>query len=248
MINAVKREPIKIYLCDDQKEHIKQIVDVFLSMAEEYPTQIEYFLSAEELLKQLEKNEKEEHKLPNLILLDIEMPEENGISIGTKIKQQYQDIYLVFVTAFAEYAIKGYEADAFRYLLKPITKSNLIKLLIDFETEENKKKKIVIKTQNGERFLAIQDIIYISAEDKYTVIYEKKECYISDVSLKTYEEQLEKFGFFRIHRKYLVNMYHHKAMDGNRIILSQENSLPISVRKVAVYRNKLFSCMKENLL
>ena len=181
MTNTAEKPSIKIYLCDDQKEHIKQIADVFFRISEKYPAQIQEFLSAEKLLKQLKEDEKE-CELPDLILLDIEMPKEDGISIGMKIKQQYPDIYLVFVTAYAEYAIKGYEADAFRYLLKPITKTNLTKLLIDFETEENKKKKIIIKTQNVERFLPIQDIVYISAEDKYTIIYAKNRHYISDAS------------------------------------------------------------------
>lgn len=236
---------MKIFLCDDQKEHIGQIVDMFSTISGEYPVRIESFTSAEKLLEQLEK---ESVSLPDMVFLDIEMPEIDGIFLGKKIKKQYPGIYLVFVTAFAEYAISGYEADAFRYLLKPITKNKLKKVLSEFETEENKKKKIVVKTRKGECFLPIQDILYISAEDKYTVIYGKNNRYISDVPLKTYEEKLEDFGFFRIHRKYLVNMYHHKAMEGNRIILSQENSLPVSVRKVEAYRSKLFFCMKENLL
>ncbi|MCI8410030.1 MAG: LytTR family transcriptional regulator [Lachnospiraceae bacterium] len=96
--------------------------------------------------------------------------------------------------------------------------------------------------------MPIQDIIHISAEDKYTVIYMLNQHYISDCSLKDYEEQLIPYGFFRTHRKHLINMYHHRVINGSNIVLSSGISLPISKRKITAYRSWLSSTMLEYLI
>lgn len=248
MKNTKVEKNLSIYLCDDQEEHIKQICNSFAMVSKEYPLQITSFLSPASLLEQLKKQDKENAVMPELILLDIEMSEIDGIALGKKIKENFPDICLVFLTAYEEYAIKGYEVNAFRYLLKPITKEHILKLLRDLDNERNKRKKINIKTKDGECFLYVQDIIYISAEDKYAVIYTLNQHYISDCSLKDYEEQLNPYGFFRIHRKHLINMYHHKAISGSNIVLSSGITLPISKRKITTYRNRLFSSLKEDLI
>ena len=248
MRNTKKKSPLRIYLCDDQEEHIQQICDNFSAVSKEYPLQITSFLSPANLLEQLKKQSEQNDAMPELVLLDIEMSEVDGISLGKEIKQAFPDIYLVFITAYEEYAIQGYEANAFRYLLKPVTAKHIIKLLTDLNNEQNKRKKIMTKTRDGECFLHVQDIIHICAEDKYAVIYTQSKHYVSDCSLKDYEEQLTPYGFFRIHRKHLINMYHHKAIKGSDIVLSNGISLPISKRKITAYRSKLFSCLKEDLI
>lgn len=248
MSNTKIKSPLKIYLCDDKEEQIKQICNNFTKVSAEYPVEITSFTSPSSLLEQLKKQAEDNTNIPELVLLDIEMSEIDGISLGKEIKQIFPDIYLVFLTAFEEYAIKGYEANAFRYLLKPITKEHILKLLRDLDNERNKRKKILIKTREKECFLEVQDIVYISAEDKYAVIYTQNQHYISDCSLKEYEEQLNPYGFFRIHRKHLINMYHHKAISGNNIVLSSGITLPISKRKISTYRNRLFSSLKEDLI
>ncbi|MCI8410029.1 MAG: response regulator [Lachnospiraceae bacterium] len=100
-------------MCDDQEEHIKQICNKFADVSKEYPLQINPFLSLATLLEQLKKHAKENTAMPELVLLDIKMSEVDGISLGKEIKQTFPDICLVFLTAYEEYAIKGYEANAF---------------------------------------------------------------------------------------------------------------------------------------
>lgn len=106
----------------------------------------------------------------------------------------------------------------------------------------------MVKTRQGERQLPLRNIKYISAEDKYTVIYTKTEHYISDASLTEYEMRLDNMGFFRIHRKYLLNLYHQKGIEGGKVLLSDGKMLPVSKSRLKAYRKYLFRCMKENLL
>ena len=58
--------------------------------------------------------------LPDVIFLDIKMPDLDGITFGKKVRELLPDCFLIFTTAYEEYAVKGYEAQAFRYLLKPM--------------------------------------------------------------------------------------------------------------------------------
>ncbi len=239
---------LNIFLCDDNAEHLHSLSDTILRLTGEYHIQLKQFSSSRELFEHLQKTDVRNDEFPDLIFMDIEMPGMDGITLGKKIKEISSDIRLVFVTAFAEYAIKGYEANAFRYLLKPVSRDDFRKLFADLEAENAKSKKIVIKSGDGEILLSIHDIIYISAEDKYTIVYTKNNYYITDESLKQYESKLVSHGFFRIHRKYLVNMYHHKSITGNKLLLGHNIELPLSRRKADDYKAHLFHIMKEDLL
>lgn len=246
-MNSGEKQKMTICICEDIEEHSFNISKICTLLAKEYPLSINVFKTAEALLQYLMELEKEDAGFPNLILMDIELPGMDGITLGKQIKNMNQDVFLVFVTAFVEYAVKGYEANAFRYLLKPITFEMLRDLVIDIQREYKKRKKLWIKTNDGEQMILLEDLIYISAEDKYTVLYTGTQHYISDKSLTKYEEQLEKFGFFRIHRKYLINMYHHKAFQSGKVVLTQGYTLPVSKKRLTRYHQQLFHFLGEDL-
>lgn len=248
MIQAGVSQKLTIYICEDMEEHRLHLSEQFALLADEYAIELSFFDTAEQLLSKLQEIQRNQEAFPNLILLDIELPNMDGITLGKQIKELNADVFLVFATAYVEYAIKGYEANAFRYLLKPISAEVLRNLLVDIQAEYHKKKWLSVKTKSGEMMIALQDLIYISAEDKYTVLYAKNQHYISDQSLMRYEEQLNAYGFFRIHRKYLVNLYHHKGIQNGKVLLAQEYSLPISKKRMADYQKQLFRYLGEDLI
>lgn len=243
-----RQQHLTIYICEDIKEHSVQLSEICDTLSEDYPLSVESFSSAESLIKSLERLQDMDEQFPDLILMDIELPEMDGITLGKQIKQMNPEVFLVFVTAFIEYAVKGYEANAFRYLLKPLSVDVMRTLIADVQAEYQKKKRIIVKTKNGEMMVSLQDLLYISAEDKYTVLYTKTQHFISDYSLKHYEEQLQGMGFFRIHRKYLVNMYHHKGVQMGKVVLSQDCKLPISKKRMAEYQKQLFYYLGEDII
>lgn len=218
-----------VYICDDSQEQINILCRRLKNISSQIV--IEAFDSSGNLLTRLEELQHQGEKMPTLLFLDIEMPEEDGIRVGKKIRELAPELCLVFVTAYAEYAMQGYEARAFRYLLKPVTEEDLRKLFREMKAEADKIKKILVKTRQGERQLFLREIMYISAEDKYSVIYTRDGHYISDVSLTDYEIRLADWGFFRIHRKYLLNLHYQKGMERGNILLTNGGRLPISKRK-----------------
>ena len=74
------------------------------------------------------------------------------------------------------------------------------------------------------------------------------ERYFDNKSLQYYEERLQEYGFCRAHRKYLVNMHHHKAIKKGAVILSNDIEIPLSRRKESLYRDELLHMMEKNLL
>lgn len=247
-MNYLVGQHLTIYICEDTEEHSARICDICDILAQDYSLSLEIFENAETLLKRLYELEENKITFPNLILMDIELPKMDGITLGKQIKQMNSEVFLVFVTAYVEYAMKGYEANAFRYLLKPLSIDVMRTLITDIQAEYQKKKQLVVKTKNGEMMVSLKDLLYISAEDKYTVLYTKTQHFISDYSLKKYEEQLNGKGFFRIHRKYLVNMYHHKGIQTRKVVLSQDFKLPISKKRMAEYQKQLFYYLGEDII
>lgn len=242
------QQHLTIYVCEDIEEHSANLAGICNTLSKDYSLSVEIFSSAESLMNCLERLQAKNEQFPNLILMDIELPEVDGITLGKQIKQMNPEVFLVFVTAYIEYAVKGYEANAFRYLLKPLSLDVMRTLITDVQAEYQKKKKLIVKTKNGEMMVSLQDLLYISAEDKYTVLYTKTQHFISDYSLKRYEEQLQGMGFFRIHRKYLVNMYHHKGIQAGKVVLSQDCKLPISKKRMAEYQKQLFYYLGEDII
>jgi len=237
-----------IYVCEDRKEHSTRLSEVCTALSDDYPHTLVFFSSPEDMLEKMEQLYENHEKIPNLVLLDIELGQMDGITLGKRIKQMYPEVYIVFVTAYVEYAVKGYEANAFRYLLKPISEEVMHSLFRDIDAEYKKKKKLSVKTTEGEMIVNLQDLLYISAEDKYTILYTKEQYFVSDYSLKHYEEQLVEQGFYRIHRKYLINMYHHKGIVAGNVVLTKDCRLPVSRKRMADYQKQLFLYLGEDIV
>lgn len=235
-------------ICDDNIEHIAEIDNTIHQLSGNHNIKVDSYITASELLASLEKAKSCKEALPNFVLVDIELPDIDGIELGKKIKELYPEVCLVFVTSYVEYAVKGYEAKADRYLLKPIKLEDMEGLVQKLQQEQTKVKRIILKDKEQEHLIFIKDIMYISAEDKYTVLYTEGKRFLDYKSLNDYEKLLEDYGFYRIHRKYIINMYHHKSLSKGFVTLSDDTILPLSRRKEAQYREKLLKMLEKDLL
>lgn len=159
---------------------------------------------------------------PDLIFLDIQMPEFTGFQVLEKIKG---NPWVIFATAFDEFALKAFETNSIDYLLKPIDKQRLkvsiekltklkpaekdeisahIKqLLTDLKSPVSKK--LQVKVGDKIRFLDYKDIYFFQANEKYVEVNTFDEQYLVEQSLYKIEEDLSRHGFVRVHRSTLVN-------------------------------------------
>lgn len=244
-VKITNQKPVlKIAICEDEKEHMEQLKEILCKVKGSKNIQVETFLSSNVFLNTL----KERESLPDIVFMDIEMPEIDGITIGKKLQSISSDSYLIFVTAHPEYAVKGYEARAFRYLLKPFSEEIISKTLFEVSQELSKKKKMILQSDGKEHMIELKDIIYICAEDKYTILYTKQQYYIERISLNSYEKILAPYGFYRVHRKYIVNFSHHRGIENGKVYLTNNVCIPISRRREKEYHKELLQHLEKELI
>ncbi|KLO24120.1 MULTISPECIES: LytR/AlgR family response regulator transcription factor [unclassified Marinitoga] len=161
-----------------------------------------------------------EEKRPDLLFLDINLPEKSGFEI---LKNLSYEPLVIFITAYQEYAIKAFEENAIDYLLKPFDLKRL-KIAIDRTTERKKllTKKILdniniqyinkfsVKDRDIILIIPETDVYYFKAEDKYVFLCTKNQEYYYDDTLKNLEMKLDPEKFIRIHKSYIVSIEHIK--------------------------------------
>ena len=153
----------------------------------------------------------------DLIFLDIQMPELNGLElsrlVGNKVK-------IIFTTAFEQYAIEGFRVDALDYLLKPFNYSEL--------RTHPAPESIFVKSDYQLVQVQLKDILYIEGLKDYIRIQtEDGQGILTLMSMKSIEDFLPADTFVRVHRSYIVNMNKIKTIERNRIIFGKVY-IPIS--------------------
>ena len=159
---------------------------------------------------------------PNLVFLDIELPDGYGFDVLNKVT--FNSFSVIFTTSFTEYAVRAFEFSAIHYLIKPITAETLKQAIDRFIDKTNhtnlsetldtlrdlvnkKPRKILIPTGYGLELFNIDEIVRCEADGNYTVLYfnNKKHLLVSK-QLQSFEASLAEFDFIRINRKYVVNL------------------------------------------
>jgi two-component system response regulator LytT len=174
-------------------------------------------------------NQYDEH-LPDVVFLDIQMPELEGISVAKQWRARNSSPLIVFTTAYEEYAVEAFGLNATDYLLKPFSEERLEEALTrirkeitrqthNHNTEKNpalqekreaskgtKMSKLLL--DDGERLIVIdpKSVYYVMRDDRVVQIHTSDNIYPSKLTLQELEEKLSSFNFFRCHRSYLVNL------------------------------------------
>lgn len=173
-------------------------------------------------------------ELVDLIFLDIQMPQMNGIDF-LKSSDIFQQV--IFITAFPEYAIEGFELEVTDYLMKPVTfdrflkgsKKALAKVSGSQTIKSINDKPGFLYVKCNQRFekIWVDDILYIESMLNYINIIAKNRKFTVYSSLKAIETSLPQDKFIRIHKSYMVAIHHITAIDGHQIHVAG-HTLPVS--------------------
>ncbi|MBL4670315.1 MAG: response regulator transcription factor [Flavobacteriales bacterium] len=207
--------------------------------------------SAEEARKLISKHG------PNLLFLDINMPNEDGFELLESIEDK--DFSVIFITAHNQFALKALKSGAIDYLEKPIDIEDLqtavskiaikgsaegnvdfdmIKTLINEYKNETKAETIAVPTLSGYEILKAEDIVHLEADESYTRIFlaDGSKC-ISSMTIARYEKVLDTNTFFRVHKSHIINTRHHlrefNRHDGNMAIMDSGEAIPVARRKLS---------------
>lgn len=238
---------MKVVLIDDERK-ARSVLKILL---EENCPKVTQVFEAEDLLSGVAMIKKEQ---PELVFLDIEMPEHSGLEIVDFLDKEAYSFEIIFVTAYSEYAIQAFQLSAIDYLLKPVrltqVKEAVEKAIYQIgKTQLNNKleelknnftnkgfKKIALPFADGIKFVNFEDIIVLEADGMYTkiTISNASEILVSK-PLKHFVELLEgQPMFYKPHRSFLINLSFIKEYikkDGGYIVMDNDKAVSISKDK-----------------
>lgn len=189
-----------------------------------------------------------------VIFLDIKLDKNDGFDIIEKLHST--DVYIVFVTAYEEYAVKAFKHNAVDYIVKPVGIQELKKVVdklqdrISLQSQQESTNQVnidfvTVPSVDSIEFIKYQDILYLEADSRYTtfhLINQKK--VIASKNMCDYEQRLCAVGFFRVHKSYMVNLSYIKRIhkkNGNYLEFHNSKiTIPIARRRY----NDLRDCLK----
>lgn len=216
---------MRIGICDDQRENRELMADKIKKL---YPVEeVILYQSGQEVLEML--------PIPDILFLDIQMPELDGMETARKLRKLGQKIIIIFVTVTKDYVFQSFDVGAFHYLVKPFKDEKFAEVLNNavrqFEDREREnistKKKIpsLMVTTKGEHItIHLQDIVYAEVFDRKVIIHTID----ADIEYYGKMKELERRAgeeFYRPHRAYLVNFNYIKKYDASTIYLKRGQAL-----------------------
>lgn len=195
----------RIAICDDEQNQIEYITSIVASWSdhEGHSCEIRTFASAEAFLF-----EYEEDKTYDILLLDVEMKNMNGIELAKRIRKDNNRAEIIFITSHFEFVGEGYEVDALHYLIKPISVEKLTQVLTKAAEKISVEPPSVVISCEGETVKLYEaDIRYVESFLHYIVIHTKDKEYKIKENMSVFENIVSD-DFYRIHRSYLVSLKH----------------------------------------
>lgn len=193
----------RIAICDDEQNQIEYITSIVTSWSNHkgHSCEIRTFASAEAFLF-----EYKEDKAYDILLLDVEMKNMNGIELAKRIRKDNNRAEILFITSHFEFVGEGYEVDALHYLIKPISVEKLTQVLTKAAEKLSVEPPSVVISCEGETVkLYESDILYVESFLHYIVIHTKDNEYKIKENISVFENKVSDV-FYRIHRSYLVSL------------------------------------------
>ena len=233
----------KVLVIDDEKptrDFIKRLID-------SYHFGVEVFTDGENVATGVEAI----HRLqPDLVILDIQMPDGNGFDVLKSIP--VKNFEVIFITAFQEYAVQAIKFSALDYILKPIDSEELKQAIdnalnmitkktdesqlnvLQHNMQQNSKRKLVLKTQESVHVVEIDDIVRCESDKNYTLFYfmNAKKILVSK-TLKDFDTLLAGLTFFRAQQSHLINLNYVERYDRHEgtIIMKDGSAIPLALAR-----------------
>lgn len=221
-----------IAICDDQGEAIDALAALIGEWAAESDEQvaIKRYADAPGLISDMESSRFD------AVFLDIHLGAGgDGMSAAGEIRARDENMPIIFVTSYMDYALKGYEVRAFRYLMKPVSRREVFACLCAVATHihDRIEREYSFKTADGERRMPHGDILYFEIFSHTVELHSASgQVYRHAARISELERRLPPC-FVRCHRSIIVNMHHVFAIKKNSVELDTTAELPVSQRRRA---------------
>ena len=210
-------------ICDDEPKDIEYVSGIAVQWAAERGTEMECkaFSSAEQFLFCYA-----EDKNFDLLLLDVEMPGTDGVTLAKTVRQENEAVQIVFITGYSDYIAEGYDVAALHYLMKPVNAEKLFSVL-DRAWEKHRRNERCLNLElSGEMVrLPLYEVRYLDVHQNYVTVHAKQE-YTVKRTLAEFEAELDE-QFFRVGRGMILNLKQIRRVTKKEVFLADGTALPL---------------------
>lgn len=215
-----------------------------LQLVTEYASRIPFLSLQKTFTNPDEAGEYVQQNEVDLVFLDIQMPDVNGILFYKTLKKKPQ---VVFTTAYSEYAVEGFNVDAVDYLLKPFEFDRFLKAVykareyMEFlDSQEMQMASIFVKVDYQLMKINLRDIELVEGLDDYIRIHIKPRPVLTLMTLKSLQEKLPANEFIRLHRSYIIPINKIERYGKNKIRIAGKD-IPVGSSYGDIYQRLLNS-------
>lgn len=212
----------RIAICDDRQEDREYVRQLTARWAQQRGNQVEMteFCSAEQFLFSCPQPDFD------LLLLDIEMGEMDGVSLAKQVRRTNELMQIVFITGYSDYITEGYEVAALHYLMKPVKEEKLF-VVLDRAVERLHKNTKVLTLETSEEMVRVPlyQVSALEVQRNYVTVHARQD-YTVKKSLSELMEQLDE-RFFRVGRSAVVNLNDIGRVTRSDIYLTDGRSIPL---------------------
>ena len=234
---------MKIAVCDDDRlsrESITELLDMYSENNPHHDIFVTVFEHPDDLLTAVKKSGGFD-----IYILEIIMPDTNGVELGIKLRADRDEGKIIYITSSEKFVFESFKAQAFNYLLKPVTPEKLYPVL-DSATDiisYKKEKSIIVKTTDGIIRLSLDSIMYAELVNRDIVYHLANGKTIKSTTIRTsfsdaVRELTEDNGFILCGASLIVNLLHITASKTSELLFRGGKKLNVSRKLLAELRNK----------
>lgn len=183
----------------------------------------------------------------DLVFLDIDMPELDGMKTAAALSRRRRDTLIIFLTASREHMPDAFKVRAFRYICKPVNPEEFHEAFIAAKQEFSERVMISVRHDHVTCTILLDDVICFEAYGDGTYIYTADGVYTSARSLRSWLEEVSEHCFYQVHRSYVISLRHIQSIELNSIKMRGQNlEVPVSRRSRTALKEAFLAYMKEN--
>lgn len=238
---------LRLCICDDQEVDILQLKDLAQLFSKEHPEiplSVEIFRSGFDLLDRISVSGGFD-----VYLLDILMPNLNGIELAHALRERSETAEILFLTISREYALEAFSVKASNYLVKPVQKADfdreVLSCIQNLAPRDNPS--LMLKTKEGLRKVCVQDLVMVeSFNHRQVCTLANGVTFETTTTLRALFEELSAYPHFRMpHRSYIVHLDYVSEISATELVLSTGKRVPISRKAYADFKAALLDYMVQ---
>lgn len=234
---------LHIAIVEDEKEFAEQIIGYLEKYEQDNGAEIRMsvFTDGAQILDNYQP-------IYDIILLDIEMPQVNGMEAAERIREQDGDVVLMFITSMAKYAIRGYAVGALDFVMKPINYFTFSAKLTRAIKRADKRERVQILLNLPDKVkpLNLEQIYYVEVQSRMLHYHTDEGEYVVRGTMQSVEKQFESHHFTKCNHWYMVNLRYVSEVRGNVAVVAG-NELEISRRNKTAFLSALTGYVGRNL-